>query len=125
MPDAGLVPHLGSCGLSPLEAQQLMGCLTTCFNDAHTAFLVPQDYIHSLKSCLTLVQSRASAAVVFRRFAIEAQQLVGCLKICNTDAYTAILQRQWGADVGPPGTLSSPHKTDAEYYERYMVCTVG
>ena len=67
-----------------------------------------QDYILSLKSCLLLIQNRAAAAPVFRRFAIEAQQLVGCVKLVNNEGKINV-------------ALSSTVKMDTAFYESFMV----
>lgn len=48
-------------------------------------------------------------------FAIEAQQLVGCVKLVNTDAYGALVQGKINV------ALSSTVKMDAAFYESFMV----
>lgn len=68
-----------------------------------------------MKSCLELVHTRASAAPVFRRFAIEAQQLIGCVKCVNTDVYGALMQGK----ILVAG--SSTVEADAAFYEGFMV----
>ena len=62
-----------------------------------------------------LINTRASAAPVFRRFAIEAQQLVGCVKLVNADAYAALVKGKINA------VLSSTVKKDAAFFESFMV----
>ena len=75
--------------------------------------------MHSLTSCLVLIHTRPSAAALLRRFAVEASQLVGVVKIVNTDAYDAMVQ-------GKMNTLvSSSVKTDSAFYESFMVSLIS
>lgn len=75
--------------------------------------------MHSLKSCLVLVHTRPSAALLLRRFAVEASQLVGVVKIVNTVAYDAMVQGKMNAP------LTSSVKTDAAFYESLTVSLIS